>query len=123
MKNLFKIPIIGMLLVFLQVPAATLATDRCEFLRKPNFDACLELAKEGNISAQFDISMRYFTGTEGPKRNVLLAYIWAKLCSEKSPGTCGKLLVLLEKNMSHRDVSKAINQAIECLNSKFKKCG
>ena len=37
------------------------------------YSKCLSLAKSGDPLAQFDMSTRYFTGTEGAKRDEILS--------------------------------------------------
>ena len=41
--------------------------------RTTMISGCLSLAKSSNALAQFDMSTRYFTGTEGVKRDEVLA--------------------------------------------------
>ena len=69
---------------------------------------CLSLAKSGNSSAQLDMmSTRYFTGTDGVKRNEFLAYMWAK----NERGTCGKMINILEMNRSKKEIAVAKEMA------------
>tara|TARA_Y100000589_G_scaffold180760_1_gene171120 strand:- start:376 stop:699 length:324 start_codon:yes stop_codon:yes gene_type:complete len=83
---------------------------------------CLSLAKSGNALAQFDMSTRYFTGTEGVKRDKVLAYMWAKICSQKEQITCGKLIHILEMNMSEANIATAKEMASKCIRSDLVEC-
>ena len=90
--------------------------------RTTTISGCLSLAKSGNALAQFDMSTRYFTGTEGVKRDEVLAYMWAKVCSEKEQITCRKLINILEMNMSEVDIAAAKEMASKCLRSNLVEC-
>ena len=90
--------------------------------RKTTISGCLSLAKSGNALAQFDMSTRYFTGTEGVKRDEVSAYMWAKVCSQKERVTCGKLINILEMNMSKMDIAAAKEMASKCLRSNLVEC-
>ena len=90
--------------------------------RTTTMSGCLSLAKSGNALAQFDMSTRYFTGTEGVKRDEILAYMWAKVCAEKERVTCGKLINILEMNMSAVDIAAAKEMASKCLRSNLAEC-
>ena len=90
--------------------------------RTTTTSGCLSLAKSGNALAQFDMSTRYFTGTEGVKRDEVLAYMWAKVCAQKERITCGKLINILEMNMSEVDIAAAKEMASKCLRSNFVEC-
>ena len=90
--------------------------------RTTTFSGCLSLAKLGNALAQFDMSTRYFTGTEGVKRDEVLAYMWAKVCAQKERVTCGKLINILEMNMSEVDIAAAKEMASKCLRSNLAEC-
>ena len=90
--------------------------------RATTIPGCLSLAKSGNAQAQFDMSTRYFTGTEGVKRDVVLAYMWAKVCAQKEQVTCGKLINILEMNMSKIDIAAAKEMASKCLQSNLMEC-
>ena len=83
---------------------------------------CLSLAKSGNALAQFDMSTRYFTGTEGVKRDEVVAYMWAKVCSQKEQITCGKLIHILEMNMSEANIAAAKKMASKCFRSGLVEC-
>ena len=83
---------------------------------------CLSLAQSGNSSAQFDMSTRYFTGKDGVKRSELLAYMWAKVCAKNERGTCGKMINILEMNMSKKEIAVGKEMASRCLGSNLKKC-
>ena len=72
--------------------------------------------------AQFDMSTRYFTGTEGVKRDEVVAYMWAKVCSQKEQITCGKLIHILEMNMSEANIAAAKKMASKCLRSGLVEC-
>ena len=90
--------------------------------RSKTITECLSLAQSGNSSAQFDMSTRYFTGTDGVKRNEVLAYMWAKICAKNERGTCGKMINILEMNMSKKEIAVAKEMASKCLGSNLKKC-
>ena len=90
--------------------------------RTTTTSGCLSLAKSGNALAQFDMSNRYFTGTEGVKRDEVLAYMWAKVCAQKERVTCGKLINILEMNMSEVDIAAAKEMASKCLRSNLAEC-
>ena len=90
--------------------------------RTTTISGCLSLAKSGNALAQFDMSTRYFTGTEGAKRDEVLAYMWAKICAQKERVTCGKLVNILEMNMSEVDIAAAKEMASKCLRSNLAEC-
>jgi len=90
--------------------------------RTTTTSGCLSLAKSGNALAQFDMSTRYFTGTEGVKRDEVLAYMWAKVCSKKEQITCGKLINILEMNMSEANIAAAKKMASKCLRSGLVEC-
>ena len=90
--------------------------------RTKTTSGCLSLAKSGNALAQFDMSTRYFTGTEGVKRDEVLAYMWAKVCSQKEQITCGKLINILEMNMSEANIAAAKEMASKCLRSDLVEC-
>ena len=90
--------------------------------RTTTIPGCLSLAKSGNAPAQFDMSTRYFTGKEGVKRDVVLAYMWAKVCAQKEQVTCGKLINILEMNMSKIDIAAAKEMASNCLQSNLMEC-
>lgn len=95
----------------------------CSFdQRTKTSSGCLSLAKSGNALAQFDMSTRYFTGTEGVKRDEVLAYMWAKVCAQKELVTCGKLINILEMNMSEVDIAVATEMASKCLRSNLAEC-
>ena len=72
---------------------------------------CLSLAQSSNSSAQFDMSTRYFTGTDGVKRPEVLAYMWAKICAKNERGTCGKMINILEMNRSKKEIAVAKEMA------------
>ena len=90
--------------------------------RSKTITECLSLAQSGNSSAQFDMSTRYFTGTDGVKRNEVLAYMLAKICAKNERGTCGKMINILEMNMSKKEIVVAKEMASKCLGSNLKKC-
>ena len=90
--------------------------------RTTTTSGCLSLAKSGNTLAQFDMSTRYFTGTEGVKRDEVLAYMWAKVCAQKERVTCGKLINILEMNMSEANIAVAKEMASKCLRSDLVDC-
>ena len=90
--------------------------------RTTTTSGCLSLAKSGNALAQFDMSTRYFTGTEGVKRDEVVAYMWAKVCSQKEQITCGKLIHILEMNMSEANIAAAKKMASKCLRSGLLEC-
>ena len=90
--------------------------------RTTTTSGCLSLAKSGNALAQFDMSTRYFTGTEGVKRDEVLAYMWAKVCAQKERVTCGKFINILEMNMSEVDIAAAKEMASKCLRSDLVEC-
>ena len=90
--------------------------------RTTTISGCLSLAKSGNARAQFDMSTRYFTGTEGVKRDEVLAYMWAKVCAQKERVTCGKLINILEMNMSEANIASAKKMASKCLRSNLAEC-
>ena len=86
------------------------------------YSKCLALAKSGDPLAQFDMSTRYFTGTEGAKRNEILSYMWANLCAKKEKVMCGKFVNILEMNMSSQEIEIAKNKSAVCYQSNFQKC-
>ena len=90
--------------------------------RTTTTSGCLSLAKSGNALAQFDMSTRYFKGTEGVKRDEVLAYMWAKVCAQKERVICGKLINTLEMNMSKMDIAAAKKMASKCLRSNLVEC-
>ena len=83
---------------------------------------CLSLAKSSNALAQFDMSTRYFTAKEGVKRDEVSTYVWAKVCAQKGQVTCGKLINILEMNMSKMDIAAAKEMASKCLRSNLVEC-
>ena len=99
-----------------------MGSEMCIRDRTTNISGCLSLAKSGNALAQFDMSTRYFTGTEGVKRDEVLAYMWAKVCSQKEQITCGKLINILEMNMSEANIAAAKEMASKCLRSDLVEC-
>ena len=86
------------------------------------YSKCLSLAKSGDPLAQFDMSTRYFTGTEGAKRNEIISYMWANLCAKKEKVMCGKFVNILEMNMSSQEIEIAKNKSAVCYQSNFQKC-
>ncbi len=86
------------------------------------YSKCLSLAKSGDPLAQFEMSTRYFTGTEGAKRDEILSYMWANMCAKKEKVMCGKFVNILEMNMSIQEIEIAKNKSAVCYQSNFQKC-
>ena len=86
------------------------------------YSKCLSLAKSGDPLAQFEMSTRYFTGTEGAKRDEILSYMWANMCAKKEKVMCGKFVNILEMNMSIQEIEIAQNKSAVCYQSNFQKC-
>ena len=86
------------------------------------YSRCLSLAKSGDPLAQFEMSTRYFTGTEGAKRDEILSYMWANMCAKKEKVMCGKFVNILEMNMSIQEIEIAKNKSAVCYQSNFQKC-
>ena len=123
MRKILSVLISTFVLSYLMVVVENEAQAACSAdQRTTTTSGCLSLAKSGNALAQFDMSTRYFTGTEGVKRDEILAYMWAKVCAEKERVTCGKLINILEMNMSEVDIAAAKEMASKCLRSKLADC-
>ena len=86
------------------------------------YSKCLSLAKSGDPLAQFEMSTRYFTGTEGAKRDEILSYMWANMCAKKEKVMCGKFVNILKMNMSIQEIEIAKNKSAVCYQSNFQKC-
>ena len=86
------------------------------------YSRCLSLAKSGDPLAQFEMSTRYFTGTEGAKRDEILSYMWANMCAKKEKVMCGKFVNILKMNMSIQEIEIAKNKSAVCYQSNFQKC-
>ena len=123
MRKIFSVLLSTFVLSYLLAALDNEAQAACSAdQRTTTISGCLSLAKSGNARAQFDMSTRYFTGTDGVKRDEVLAYMWAKVCAQKEQITCGKLINILEMNMSEANIAAAKEMASKCLRSNLAEC-
>lgn len=70
----------------------------------------LEAARQGNANAQFALAEAYEEG-RGVQRDMVLAWMWARLAADSGREDAVKLLEVLEKEMTDAEVMKAQRSA------------